>query len=255
MKFSDEMLMAYADGELDLVSRAEIESAMATDPGIARIVERHRAMRSRVQAAYGGVLDEPVPVQLSALVVPPVAAPVVDLAARRAAEAATVPPALVRRWQLPQWSAMAAAVTLGLFIGVFAMRGPEMPYGQSESGLVARGDLAWALNGQLASDAGTGAVRIGPSFRDRGGSYCRTFRLQQKASLAGLACRAGEGWQVQVLAAATPEEGELRGAASMPMAVLQAVDAAIDGEPLDARAEIAARDAGWQPAVPPVEEK
>ena len=81
MKFSDEMLMAYADGELDLVSRAEIESAMATDPrssapssGIARCA---RACTS----AYGSVLQEPIPMKLSSLVTPKVAAPVVDLAA------------------------------------------------------------------------------------------------------------------------------------------------------------------------------
>lgn len=250
MKFSDEMLMAYADGELDLVARAEIEAAMAADPAIARLVERHRAMRSRVQSAYGGVLDEPVPVQLSALIAPPVTAPVVDLAVRRAAQAATQAAMPARRWQLPQWSAMAAAVTLGLFVGVFALRGPELPYAESEAGLVARGELDWALTRQLAGSVGTGNVRVGISFRDRSGAVCRSFRMQHEAPVAGLACRTGESWQVQVLAAAAPEEGELRGAAAMPMAVLQAVDAAIDGEPLDAEAEAAARDAGWPPSEP-----
>ena len=32
----------------------------------------------------------------------------------------------------------------------------------------------------------------------------------------------------------------------MPIPVLHAVDAAIDGEPLDAAAEARARDAGWR---------
>jgi len=255
MKFSDEMLMAYADGELDLVARAEIETAMTDDAAIARIIERHRALRSRVQAAYAGVLDEPVPAPLSALVAPPVTAPVVDLAARRSAAAGTASPAPLRRWALPQWSAMAAAVALGLFVGMFMMRGPEAPYAGSGAGLVAKGELAWALTGQLAADEGAGAVRIGVSFRDHSGEYCRTFRMQQEAPLAGLACRAGDEWKLQVLAAAAPEEGELRGAASMPMAVLQAVDASIDGEPMDAPAEIAARDAGWKPASQPAKEQ
>lgn len=255
MKFSDELLMAYADGELDLVSRAEIESAMADDAAIARIVERHRALRSRVQAAYGGVLDEPMPAQFSSLIAPPVAAPVVDLVARRAAQSELQPVALAKRWQLPQWSAMAAAVALGLFVGILVMRGPEAPYAETEAGLVARGELAWALSGQLASDAGAGGVRIGVTFRDRGGAFCRAFRMKQKAPVAGLACHTGEDWRLQVIATAAPEEGELRGAASMPMAVLQAVDAAIDGEPLDVSAEIAARDAGWQPVPAKAEEK
>ena len=255
MKFSDEMLMAYADGELDLVASAEIEAAMAADPAIARLVEQHRAMRSRVQSAYSGVLDEPVPVQLSALIAPPVAAPVVDLAARRAARPAVQPAEMAKRSPLPQWSAIAAAVTLGLFVGVFALRGPESPYAESEAGLVARGELAWALTGQLAGSVGTGTVRVGISFRDRSGTLCRTFRMQHEAPVAGLACRAGEDWQLQVLAAAAPEEGELRGAAAMPMAVLQAVDAAIDGEPLDAEAEAAARDADWPVSEPQANQK
>jgi len=246
MKFSDELLMAYADGELDLVARAEIEAAMAADPGIARVVERHRALRARVQSAYGGVLDEPMPAQLTNLVAPPVTAPIVDLAARRAARHIAPAVAMAKRWELPQWSAMAAAVTLGLFVGVFTLRGPESPYAESEAGLVARGELEWALTRQLAGSVGTGAVRVGISFRDRGGAFCRTFRMQHEAPVAGLACRAGEDWRLQVLAAAAPEEGELRGAAAMPMTVLQAVDAVIDGEPLDAEAEAAARDAGWQ---------
>jgi hypothetical protein len=53
-----------------------------------------------------------------------------------------------------------------------------------------------------------------------------------------------------VIAAAARQEGELRPAAAMPMAVLHAIDAAIDGEPLDAAAERAARDATWRPSGP-----
>lgn len=250
MKFSDEMLMAYADGELDLVSRAEIESAMATDSEVQRAVQRHRALRSRVQSAYSAVLQEAIPMQLSSLVTPPVAAPVVDLSAKRAARAEAQPAIAPKRWAMPQWSAMAAAVALGLFVGMFVMRGPDAPYADSKAGLVARGELAWALSGQLASDQGRGAVSIGVSFRDHSGAYCRTFRLQQEAPLAGLACRAGEDWKLQVLAAAAPQEGELRGAASMPMAVLRAVDTSIEGEPFDALKEITARNAGWQAPAP-----
>ena len=119
-------------------------------------------------------------------------------------------------------------------------------YYDGELDLVARGQLAWALTGQLASDAGTGAVSIGSSFRDRSGAYCRTFRLQHEASFAGLACRLGENWQLQVLTAATPGTIGSHDITAMPMAVLRAVDAAIDGEPLDAAAEAAARDAGWR---------
>lgn len=244
MKFSDEMLMAYADGELDLVSRAEIEAAMAADPEIARIVERHRALAARVQSAYQGVLDEPVPAKLASLVAEPVTAPVVDLASRRAAEVAAR--ARESQWRLPQWSALAASVALGAMIGILVMRGEPLPYEETTDGLIARGDLDVALTRQLAGSLGTGKPQVGISFRHHDGAYCRTFHLQQQAPLAGLACRRGDTWKLEVLAAAQPHQGELQPAAAMPMAVLQAVDAAIEGEPLDAAAETAARGAGWQ---------
>jgi len=246
MKFSDEMLMAYADGELDLVARAEIEATMAVDPEVRRAVERHRALAAKVRSAYQGVLDEPVPAKLASLAAAPVAAPVVELSAERAARRA--PRAAPLRWGVPQWAAMAASVALGVMVGVFAMRGPGAPFEETAAGLVARGELDAALTQQLAGSVGTGATQVGITFRDRSGAYCRTFHLQQEAPLAGLACRGGDEWRVQVVAAAPAEEGVLRPAAAMPAAVLQAVDSAIDGEALDAQAEAAARDSGWQAA-------
>jgi hypothetical protein len=243
MKFSDETLMAYADGELDLVSRVEIEAAMATDPEIARAVERHRGITARVQGAYQGVLEEPVPERLAALVSAPAAAPVVRLADHRAEKELS---AAAHRPRLPQWAAIAASLTIGLMVGLLVTRESAPPWQESGDGLVARDDLDYALSTQLAGGTAVEDVRIGISFRDREGAYCRAFHLQRKAPLAGLACRAGAEWRLQVLAVAAKQEGELQPAAAMPMAVLQAVDAAIDGEPLDAAAEVAARDAGWQ---------
>ena len=243
MKFSDEMLMAYADGELDLVARAEIEAAMAWDPKIAEAVERHRALAARLQSAYGGVLEEPVPERLASLVAGPGAAPVVELDSIRAVREARAKLASSR---LPQWAAMAASVAIGLFVGLLLMRGPALPYEETATGLVARGELDAALTQQLAGSLGTGRARVGITFRDRGGAYCRTFYLGREAPLAGLACRSGDQWKLEVLAATSAREGELQPAAAMPMAVLHAVDAAIEGEPLDAAGESAARDAGWR---------
>lgn len=244
MKFSDEMLMAYADGELDLVARAEIEAAMAKDPEIARVVGRHRALAARAQSAYQGVLEEPVPAKLASLAAQPVTAPVVDLASRRAAEVAAQ--AQKSQWRLPQWSALAASVALGVMVGLLLTRGEQPPYQETAGGLVASGELDEALTRQLAGSLGTGKSRVGISFRHHDGAYCRTFQLQDAAPLAGLACRRGDAWKLEVLAAAELHQGELQPAAAMPMAVLQAVDAAIEGEPFDAAAETAARDSGWQ---------
>jgi hypothetical protein len=241
MKFTDEMLMAYADGELDSVTRGAIEEALAGDPALARAVERHRAMAARVRGAHGSVLDEPVPERLATLVAGTAAAPVSGLATRLGERGSRA-----GQWRLPAWAAAAASLVVGLFVGFFLAREPAVPYAESGGALVARGALDTALTSQLATAGGMRGVRVGISFRDRDGDYCRTFHLQREASLAGLACRRGKGWTLEVLAPAPAGHGELRTATAMPLPVLQAVDAAIDGEPLDAAAEAAARDAGWR---------
>jgi hypothetical protein len=247
MKFSDEMLMAYADGELDLVARAEIEAAMARDPEVARAVERHRALAARVHTAYDGILEEPVPERLATLASAPGDARVVGLAARRAERAAPEQRKIaLGRWELPAWSAAAAAIFVGVLLGVAIARGPASPYEETAAGLVARGALAEGLSSQLASAPEKSAVHIGTTFRDRSGDYCRTFHYQRGTPTAGLACRSGEEWRIEVLAAAASQQGELRPATAMPLVVLQMVDAKISGEPFDASQEEAARDAGWR---------
>ena len=242
-KFSDEMLMAYADGELDLVARAEIEAAIARDPEVARAVERYRALAAHVRSAYDGVLEEPVPERLTALVARSDDTPVVELAARREAKRITI-----GRWHLPPYTALAASLVLGLVIGMLVMRAPAAPYQEVDGAFLARGALATALTSELASLPDNSGVSIGISFRDHAGDYCRTFHMHREASVSGLACRQGEDWKLEVLAAAPQHAGELRPAAAMPLAVLHAVDAAIEGEPLDAGAEAKARDAGWRKA-------
>jgi len=241
MKFSDEMLMAYADGELDLVTRAEIESAMAADPELARAVERHRALAARLRAGYDGVLAEPVPERLAALVARPAAVPVADLAAKRAER-----PGARGRARLPQWAALAASVIVGVVVGVLLTRSPRPPYEDAGGALVARGALDAALSDQLAATSGESGVAIGITFRDRDGRFCRTFYMHRNAPVAGLACRGTQRWAIEVLAAAPPLQGELRPATAMPLPVLHVVDARMAGEPLDAAAEAAARNAGWR---------
>jgi hypothetical protein len=240
MKISDEILMAYADGELDLVARAEVEAAMARDPALARAVERHRAMAAKLRKAYEGILDEPLPPALAALAGDEEAAQAVELAGARGRRIG------LGRWQLPGWTAIAASVLVGLLVGMLLTRSAGSPYAESPAGLVARGELADGLESALASAPGGSNVTIGVSFRDHDGRYCRSFTFRHGTSVAGLACRGREDWKIEVLADAAAGDGELRTAASMPVPVLRAVDAALEGEPLDAEAEAEARATGWR---------
>jgi hypothetical protein len=108
-----------------------------------------------------------------------------------------------------------------------------------------------ALSNQLASAQPAQApVQIGVSFRSKGGSYCRTFQLREHTNLAGLACRDQDKWRLEALAQIEASPGarsDFRPAASaLPPSIAQAVDQAIDGEPLDAEAEARARTNQWR---------
>jgi hypothetical protein len=234
MTIDDATLMAYADGELSPEERAEIERAAAGDAGLRLRIEEHRRLRASLSGAYADVMDEPVPERLltAASGAAPRQAEVVDLSARREAKA---------RWSVREWGAMAASLVGGLVIGLGAMNTQSPMIAVTADGLNARGALERALNTQLASDE-AGAVRIGLSFRAVDGEYCRTFELTERGT-SGIACRETEGWNV-AMTAAQGAQGDIRMAGASE-AVLNVVATMIDGEPLDAAAETAARDAEW----------
>lgn len=275
MSFSDETLMAYADGELGEPERSAVEAAEREDPAVAASIARHRALRSNVFAAFAGVLDEPVPVRLQppgAGAGPAARAPTrtgtvasLDAARERKAKAReavqAAMPASVPRRAWPRWGALAASLAVGVLVGSVWMQGgtgggdPGFVATDASGRLLAQGELAGALSQQLAGDAGdaidakTGKrVRIGVSFAARGGGYCRSFTAGRSA---GLACREGDSWRIPVLqdapATAPADSAAYRQAAgTAPAAVLEVIDARIDGMTLDAAAERAARDRGWK---------
>ena len=250
MTWSDETLMAFADGELDTQQRAELERVLAADAALRQRVAAIQAQRERVAAAFAPVLAEPVPERLaallqasppSALAAPP--APVVKLDAVRAARE---PARRMSSWAA--WGGMAASVLLGVLIGLqFSRTAADPAMALHEGQLVAGGRLAQALSSQLAGDppAGGAPVAVQLSFVDKGGSYCRTFST---AALSGLACQQAGQWAVQTLVSAEPvPSGVVRQATTaLPPAVLEAVDQRIAGGALDAGRERQARDGGWR---------
>ena len=251
MTISDETLMAYADGELDAATRASVEAAMLEDPEMAKRVARHRALREAMQGAFSGVLKEPVPERLIAAARGQNTAPkgaVVDLA-REAARRKTFPGP--QRWQP---AALAASLVLGLGLGFLAWHGSgALIQPTSGGGLVAKAALAEALSTQLSDDRSPARIAMaGLSFRSKSGDYCRTFSLTGADASSGLACREGNDWKIKALAAspsAATNSANFRTAASEDSpAIRAAVEASIEGEPLDHAGEIAARQAGWAKA-------
>jgi hypothetical protein len=241
MKFSDETLMAYADGELDAETRAAIERELAADPDIARRVAQHLSLAKKIGAAFDPVLREAVPDRLKDAVAADTGT-VIGLPKLRAATPA-------RTWSWPQWSAIAASLVVGVLAGrMFLPDRSPAQMAMESGGFVARGALEQALSTQLAStQAGDAPIRIGISFRSKSGTYCRTFSLAN--GWAGLGCKAGSDWHLEAVARAptdTHSSDAYRMAADeVPAAVMREVEQRIAGSSLDAREEEAALHRAW----------
>jgi len=229
---SAEKLLAYVDGELDAREHAEMEAAISADAELRSRVERERKLRQRLSAAFDPTLDEPTPARLRTALGAPSSDNVLDFKP-------------IRAWTYREWTAMAASLAGGLLIGWAMMSNQAGTLTPTGNGLAARGALAAALDGQLAGEVG-GAVRIGISFRNRDGVYCRTFGLSRD-QIAGLACKIDDQWRVPITAALASSGGEIRAAGSdTPAPVLSAVEAMIAGDPLDAQGEARAKSSHWR---------
>lgn len=238
MDISDQDLQAYIDDELAPEARARIEAAIVTDPALARRVERERALRARLHAAFDPILDEPVPAHLRAMLA---ATPVPN----DRDNVTTLPARRVR----PTWAVPAYALAASLLVvaATLWLRPGAAPVRMQRDGMVASGRLAYALDHALASVVDSASpIAVGISFRAHDGHICRSFA--QSHTVTGLACRRGDRWVVEVLAGnGETSQGDLRQAASgLSPDVQAAIDARLQGEPFDAAQEQAARDHGWR---------
>lgn len=236
--FTDEQLMAYADGELGAAERSAVEAALANDPALAARVESYRAGRRLLKQRFAAVAEEPVPQRLLDLLQSaPANDKVVPLRPRTAA------PIAVPRRARPVWPMALAAsllLALGLAGGGWLLRGlaavPADPLlavlEQSPSGELRRaGDEEFLVLASLAT---------------ADGRWCREYERGPAggAMQRGLACRGnGGGWREEQFpeAPAEPREGgyQLAGAGDDPAVSLGA-------RRLDAEEEAARIGAGWR---------
>jgi hypothetical protein len=232
----DDKFFAWLDGELSGDEAAAMEARVAADPELLRLAEQHRAMQAQLKTAFDTVAEASVPEQLRAAVSSP-QAEVIDFGAAAVARKR-------RRWgSLPQWTAMAATLAVGIFVGTAIPQRGNAPVEVQGGGMYAASALNSALDSQLAS-APSGNTRIGLTFRDQSGAICRSFTEPQAS---GLACREGGRWQLRGLFAAPEgQSNSYRMAAGMDPSLAALVDSTMSGEPFDAAAEKTARNKGWR---------
>ena len=237
--FSDETLMAFADGELTPEEAARIESAMDADDELVARVALFTQTRAASKTALKPLLDEPVPPQLTSAIE-------AMIARRRSAEApagnvVALPARTPNRWMLPLAASLAAVVIGGL--AGYRLAGS----GAGSEGLQVAGIDNSELDDALATVAAgeerqlTGAgrrFRAIATFRDAGGATCREFEVDSadRSTVISVACLAGGQWRVSFAVAAAGND-----AGYAPASSTQALDAylaAIEaGEPMSRETE------------------
>lgn len=188
-QITDEMMTAYLDGEASLEERRAIEAALERDAGLRQTLERYRALKTRIDRSFAGVLEQPVPQRI-----------IEAASAPYAAYAAPHPPRRPSRWLTP--AAMAASLTVGVLAGSVVMRS------QSDDGaaLIASAPIMRALDAAPHEGAAEG-VRVIASYRADDGRACREFEIAETAqTAAGLACLTQDGrWSLAALEPRAPE--------------------------------------------------
>ena len=246
IEIDDEILMAYADGELDAAQMERIEQLLQQNAAAAARVAQHRALRSQLHDGLSAVLSEPVPDHLLNMLQPhgnDTLDKVVNLAQVRQRKNTG------GHWRAREWSAMAASLIAGIVLGLYALNFNSSHLVAEQGGaLIAQDRLDTALTTQLASANTNQPIQIGISFRNQAGEYCRSFAVREHQALAGVACHSQDKWHVQMLTEFAPDtSSEFRQAGSaIPAAILTLIDQQISGEPLDAAGEAAARQSGWR---------
>ncbi|HEV7322229.1 MAG TPA: zf-HC2 domain-containing protein [Ensifer sp.] len=257
IEFSDEILMAFADGELDEETTRRVEAALETDDELMARVAVFMETRAAASDALKPVLDEPVPEELVRKVRAMAASAAATseahctetpvhtaenvVALRRPSDRVAAPARIVSR------SMMAMAASLLLVVGGaggYLLRGggPEGVGVLQVAGIAdprVSAILDRAASGDEVSIAdGQGTVRLVSAFQVGNGQLCREYELAQTGlpDLVSVACREAESWQTRLAVARSNG-----GAGYAPASSLETVDAYLTsigaGEPLDAEAE------------------
>jgi len=245
MTVTRETLMAFVDGQLAPAEERRVAAEVAKDPVLSAYVEQQKKLAAQLGSAFAPVLEAPIPERIERAV--------------RETPIPSASPSLLDRWC--NWSrqllrtrqgwipatVMAAGIALGILLDGSFSAGSD--FRTKDGALVAQGALAQVLTLELASEQASG-TRIGVSFRNGDGLYCRSFETEggARGAVAGIACLKDRDWQIAALTRATARaEGEFATAGGdMPAVIRNALNAMISGDPLDAVEERTARDRGWQ---------
>lgn len=204
-EFSDESLMAYADGELDAETARRVETALRTDPDLADRLAIFTGTRDILARAASERPLDPVPealmerlrATLDSAKDPSATATVTDLTKVRASRGGWHPAAL----------AASLALAVGLAGGYYAARIAAPDAAALQVALLRAEGLEPALSQLLSGEERqlpAGLLRVIVSFRDDRDALCREYELDVTGgkTLLAVTCREGVAWETRLAIAA-----------------------------------------------------
>ena len=213
-KVTDEMLMAFVDGETDEATTAMSALALAADAGLAARAERFRASRTMMREAFSSAQHEPVPEALLKAA----------LGAGGTSNVTAFPSRRSLRFALPLAASLALALGVTGYLAGQAGNGAADPLG--------RNAIAAALGNTKSGESHTVSIsgedtllRTLATYRVEGG-LCRSFELSgEDAALSGVGCDRGTGWNLDLTVARAGGDGVYAPASE---AALHSIDAYLD---------------------------
>ncbi len=197
LHLTDEILMAFADGELDEPVAAAVAQVVARDPAVARRIAEFQQSRRLSRSAFDSRLASEVPIELQAAISARIEA---HERAGSAGKADPHEPRSVRSgrsFPLMKMAMAACLAAIAVAAGYFMGRQADREAGQIaqlEDPLVRR-ELN-RLESRHDVELPIGRLRVISTYRLANGTLCREFELQSASRATdAVACRTDE-WNV-----------------------------------------------------------
>jgi hypothetical protein len=211
---SDEMLMAFADGELAPAEVSEIEAALAEDEALAERLAVFMDTRESLATAMKPLIDEPVPEALKTSLTAAIAiARQTQGATPQTAtwpSSETVVPLRPPAWSTSSapssgsaisspWGMAIAASFVGVVVGLGGfLLGQSTGAAPDGANLALNDALKTLPSGGDRALSETESLHMIASFRDSEGHLCREYeRKSADAVTTAVACHGPAGWQTR----------------------------------------------------------
>jgi hypothetical protein len=247
IEITDEVLVAYVDGELEAGQRALVSATLRRDAALGRRAKEMRLSRDLLREAF--------PLQPAARVPERIVVAEKRLAAACVQRLRRARPAFAFRWRDAAAAGLICVLAFAAYLGLHPAREPTRQVttlAQIDPGNPLHQVLESSPSAQLVQVSGDdAAVRAILTFRAKDGRFCREFEiLATSGASTGIACREQGEWHVEVLLsadAAPPNSNYYTPAAGSDDAALaEVVERLMHGEPLGVEEEAHALAEGWR---------